>query len=59
VFFRRLSVALKGTDIREGTASEAAEKCRKTFLQGLKPVGFEGLTQGLKPLPPKEKAFCC
>jgi len=36
-------------------AEEAAEKCKNTFLQGLKPIGFEGFAQGLKPLPPKEK----
>jgi len=40
-----------------GMAEEAAEKCMKTFLQGLKPIGFEGFTQGLKPLPPKENDF--
>jgi len=38
-------------------AEEAAEKCMETFLQGLKPIGFEGFTQGLKPLPPKENDF--
>ena len=29
---------------------------KNTLLQGLKPIGFEGLAQGLKPLPPKEKS---
>ncbi len=40
-----------------GTAEEAGEKHRKTFLQGLKPIGFRNLTPGLKPRPPKEKTF--
>jgi len=38
-------------------AEEAAEKSKERFLQGLKPNGFEGFTQGLKPLPAKEKAY--
>ncbi len=29
----------------------------KIFLQGLKPIIQTGLTQGLKPLPPKEETF--
>jgi hypothetical protein len=38
-----------------GTAEEAAEKYRKAFLQGLKPIGFKSFTPGLKPRPPKER----
>jgi len=38
-------------------AKEAAEKHRKAFLQGLKPIGFRTFTPGLKPRPPKEKTF--
>jgi hypothetical protein len=33
------------------------EKTLQGFLQGLKPVGLRALTPGLKPRPPKEKAF--
>jgi len=40
-----------------GTAEEAAEKCRKDSLQGLKPIGYKGFTPGLKPRPPKETTF--
>ena len=29
----------------------------ENLSQGLKPIGFEGFTQGLKPLPPKENDF--
>jgi hypothetical protein len=36
-------------------AEEAAEKHRKAFLQGLKPIGFWSFTPGLKPRPPKER----
>jgi hypothetical protein len=31
------------------------KKHQKSFLQGLKPIGSEGLAPGLKPRPPKEK----
>jgi len=33
---------------------QVAAKEKKTFLQGLKPIRFGSVTQGLKPLPPKE-----
>jgi hypothetical protein len=35
-------------------ADQAAGKYRKDFLQGLKPIGYEATTPGLKPRPPKE-----
>jgi|GEM_PF-1991051 hypothetical protein len=40
-----------------GTAEQAAEKPRKDFLQGLKPIGYKSFTPGLKPRPPKEASF--
>ena len=40
--------------IREGVASDDAGKCRREFLQGLKPIGSVRFTPGLKPRPPKE-----
>jgi len=38
-----------------GTSEEAADKSKKGFLQGLKPIGFGGIAPGLKSRPPKEK----
>jgi len=43
-----------------GTAQQLAEKCdktRKSFLQGLKPVGSKQFKSELKLRPPKEKTF--
>jgi len=37
--------------------SSTAEECYKTSLQRLKPIDHTGVTPGLKPRPPKEKAF--
>jgi len=40
-----------------GTPEEAAERHRKAFLRGLKPIGYKSFTPELKPRPPKEQAF--
>jgi hypothetical protein len=34
-----------------------SETARKSFLQGLKPIGCELFAPGLKPRPPKEREF--
>ena len=43
--------------LRKAAATEADEEWRKNFLQGLKPNCFRTFTPGLKPRPPKDKAF--